>query len=966
MTERSILIVEDNPVTRKMLRIALECDKYTVIEASDARSALRAVEERTPGLILQDLILPDMNGFELVERLRAMPGLADIPIIALSGFRGELDNSSGRRSGFTEMLLKPIEPEVLANVVAGYLPRPELERRPLLGAERRVLLIDDDVTQLKLLRLHLVQLGFIVATASSAPDGLALAHRTTPDIIVSDVLMPDMDGYQLCLVVRSEPRLARVPIVLMSAHYHTDADHDLAARVGANAIIVRTPDFDDIAQVIFETLASGPRPMAGQSDNVTIEHTRAVIRQLARQLALAAGLARRCTLQGAQLSLLGGIAEALARRSNSDTILRDVLAATLDAAAISKGALFLRDPEDETLTLRHGIGFDDSELTSAREFFGQEPLFSLVIEGKLTVSIPTSDFPEEIWRPILRQANVATAEIVPLVSGGIGIGAIMLGAKRTDMTTDDSVTFARAIGNQIVQSLELERTFVRLAESELRYRTLMEHANDGIAVFSPDGVIREVNHRFLEIFGEGRDDLMGRSLADFIAPDAPPSTLGPALASVEGEGRGYPPVEITRRDKSAVLVEFSTAPLELQGEPLVLAIGRDVTAQVRARAQLMVSDRLASMGAMAAGVAHEINNPLAAVIGNLEIAQDCIATLASQHGPSPTLEDLGAMLSDAQEAAVRVKVIVADTKLLSRGDDRVVGPVDVRRVIESAIRMTRHEVRHRATLVIEAGDVMPVLANESRLGQVLINLIVNAAQAIPEGHANQHRICVRAYSGPDAAVMIEVEDTGQGIAEEDLRKIFTPFFTTKPNGVGTGLGLAICERIITELGGEITLTSRVGRGTRVLIRLPSTDASVASPSPPEALAPPTRRGRILVVDDEVLVGALLRRQLGERHDITVCTRAEEALTHLGDGHRFDVILCDLMMPTMTGIEFHDEVGKHAPDHVERIVFITGGAFTSAARAFMADESKVFLEKPFEARALHAVIEERLRQARQGS
>lgn len=953
-----ILVVEDNPVTRKMLRITLESEHYVVIEAGDARAALEAASERLPGLVLQDLILPDMNGFELLAELRNLPGAAELPILALSGFRGELEEGKGA-AGFTAMLEKPIEPDALVEIVAAHLPKPAREETSI-GAGRHIVLVDDDPAQLKLTRLQLVQLGFKITAVTSAAEGLAWAHRSPPDLVLSDVLMPEVDGFQLCMALRAEPRLAEVPVVLTSAHYHARADQELARHVGANALVLRTPDLAHVVPAIVQALRQGAASSVPGGDRVLLEHARAVIRQLARQTALGAELARRCTLQGAQLSLLGGIADALARRSNSDTALRDVLAATLDAAAISKGALFLQDERTGAYVLRHGIGFSTTELADAREFFGEPRLFERVIESRFSLTLPSNAIPEEVAEAVLRKANVATAEIVPLVSGGVGMGAIMLGARRTDMTSDDASSFARAIGSQIVASLELERSFERLAESERRYRTLMEHANDGIAVLSVDGIVREVNQHFSELLGVPRHGIVGRNLATFIAPEHARAVLECETHIVQGFDHGRSPVEIERQDGTTVLVEFSSAPLELQGERSILAIGRNVTAQVRAQTQLMISDRMASIGAMAASVAHEINNPLAAVVGNLECADESIRALAAEHGRSAQLEELEEILRDAREAADRVKVIVADTKLLSRSDESERGNVDVHRVLESALRMTRHEVRHRARFVRDYGEVPPVFAAECRLGQVFVNLIVNAAQAIPEGRANENEIRIRTRSGTHGSVVVEIEDTGAGIAPEDLRKVFAPFFTTKPKGVGTGLGLAICQRILGELGGEISLHSQRGRGTCVRLVLPGAHAIEDRPPLPARTVDHERRGKILVIDDEALVGTLLRRQLADQHDVTVLATAAEGLAHIRDGERYDVILCDLMMPTMTGAQFHRQLEKLAPDQTERIVFLTGGAFTPTARAFLQEGPKTWLDKPFDACTLRTLIQDRLR------
>jgi CheY-like chemotaxis protein len=208
-------------------------------------------------------------------------------------------------------------------------------------------------------------------------------------------------------------------------------------------------------------------------------------------------------------------------------------------------------------------------------------------------------------------------------------------------------------------------------------------------------------------------------------------------------------------------------------------------------------------------------------------------------------------------------------------------------------------------------------------------------------------------------VEIDVTDTGAGIPPEILPRIFDAFFTTKAVGVGTGLGLAICHRIITDMGGQLTVTSMLGHGTTFRVSLP-----VASDVPAPAQAPATvvaapRRGRILVVDDELLVGNSVKRILAKAHDVLALSSAKDALSLCESGEIFDLILCDLMMPDMTGMELHRELARVRPEHAERMIFMTGGAFTPEARKFL-ETSKEHVEKPFDSANLRALVQRCLR------
>ena len=252
-----------------------------------------------------------------------------------------------------------------------------------------------------------------------------------------------------------------------------------------------------------------------------------------------------------------------------------------------------------------------------------------------------------------------------------------------------------------------------------------------------------------------------------------------------------------------------------------VAVFRDVTIEKAANARMLVSERLASLGTLAAGVGHEINNPLMAVLGNLEMAISDLRRVSREHGDLVDLSEISEELRDAREGAERVRNIVRDLKVFSRAsDEETRGEVHVERVLESSIRMVGNEIRHRATLVRNYAGVPPVAANESRLGQVVLNLIVNAAQAIPRAAPIRTRSASRPRSPQDGRVRIAVTDTGSGMSREVAAQIFTPFFTPKPVGVGTGLGLAICHQLVTAIGGEIAVDTKVGVGTTFAILLP--------------------------------------------------------------------------------------------------------------------------------------------------
>jgi len=365
--------------------------------------------------------------------------------------------------------------------------------------------------------------------------------------------------------------------------------------------------------------------------------------------------------------------------------------------------------------------------------------------------------------------------------------------------------------------------------------------------------------------------------------------------------------------------------------------------------QLMLADRLVSVGTLAAGAAHEINNPLTYVIANLEFAARLVNAPQSAdiNAAAEGRARLRRSLNYAREGAERVRLIVKNLRTFSRGDEDRRGPVLVEDVLESSVDMAWNEIRHRARLVREFGPVPAVIANEARLGQVFLNLLLNAAQSIPEGRVADHRIRVATREQGDR-VVVEIGDTGVGISPAVLDRIFDPFFTTKPVGEGTGLGLSICHGIVTSLGGAIEVDSTPGHGSTFRVLLPASHRAPADdPSRPPRPPLPPRRARVLLVDDEASLRTSLAQILATEHDVREVGSGAEVLELLRSGERYDVLLCDLMMPEMSGIDLFDAVEALDGAQARRVIFLTGGAFTPRAQEFMARVPNPRLEKPFD-------------------
>lgn len=510
-------------------------------------------------------------------------------------------------------------------------------------------------------------------------------------------------------------------------------------------------------------------------------------------------------------------------------------------------------------------------------------------------------------------------------------------------------------------TVQNSRTLEALHRSRASFRELIERLPDGVCVI--DGSrLTYANPALVRLLGcDSATALLGLEVreiaARYFSPEDQEEMQRDLGTSLGDERRGaFRELQLVRISGERIPAELARFPVVFEGQPCTMWIARDLTERKRMQAQLVLTDRMASLGMVAGMIAHDINNPLAYVLANLHILESDVLP-----GIPMTIsqrDEIRALLSDAQLGAERARDIVQQFRIFSRGEKETRREtLEVHQTLESALRLASNEIRHRARLVRDYGEPLRVQANEVQLGQVLLNLLINAAQAIPEGgvERNEIRVLTRLR---DAQAVIEIHDTGVGIPSDRLERVFEPFYTTKPSGVGTGLGLSICRSIITALGGRLELESEVGRGSIFRIALPAVAASSITVLPPpvqQLAVGVSRRGRILIVDDEPLVSQAIRRALQREHEVMALTSAREAYTRLTRGEQFDLILCDIMMPEMSGIDLHSELARALPELAERMVFLTGGAFTPRAREFLSQIKNPCVEKPFLPRDLQELV-----------
>jgi len=508
-------------------------------------------------------------------------------------------------------------------------------------------------------------------------------------------------------------------------------------------------------------------------------------------------------------------------------------------------------------------------------------------------------------------------------------------------------------------------------QTEARLALAVNHAPIAIWSADRDGLITVSEGAGLAALGVKSGELVGKNV--FQLYEDHPTIPGYIRRGLGGESFWYT-VAVGDAVYDTWIAPIRSPSGEIAG---VVALSNDVSEVRRLQANAIQNDRVIALGTLAASVAHEINNPLTYMLGHarmlqetLENADQVVTGLKGAEGD--VLRELVARMRHMLEpiccGTERIAAITRDLRTFSRPGPDEAAIVDVRAVVETVLQLVGKELEARARLSVDLRETAAVRGNQARLVQVILNLVVNAMQALPSDRPEESEISVSTRNdGGD--VVIEVGDSGPGVTLVDRERIFEPFFSTKEIGEGTGLGLFVCRNIVRGFSGDVTVGDRQGGGALFRVAIPAmTEADTPAEVSERVASVGTARpsGLVLVIDDEPLVARLLCEQLlAAGYRATTEEDSERALDHLArDGANVDLVYCDLMMKGMTGIDLSEELETRNPAVREKMVFMTGGAFTPRARAFLDGNADRVIEKPFDVvaetdRRLH-----RLRASRQ--
>jgi two-component system NtrC family sensor kinase len=472
---------------------------------------------------------------------------------------------------------------------------------------------------------------------------------------------------------------------------------------------------------------------------------------------------------------------------------------------------------------------------------------------------------------------------------------------------------------------ERARVQQALETSAEEYRSMFNASIDGLALWNADAEMVDANPALRRMYG-----------------DSEPFYRPQVLRCIEAAKPVHAEVTEKTQDRSALEVQVHAIPMQYQGRPHVLTIARDITDEKRSaeelarqREALYQREKLAALGSLLAGVAHELNNPLSVVVAR--------AVMLEEQGDPVTRATAVKIRAAADRCARIVRTFLA----MARQQRPERGRVAVNDVVAAALDITAYAVRTSGIEVaLDLAPVPPIHADADQLHQVVLNLIINAQHALQD-HPGTRRIEVTTrHDAAFEAVRITVADSGPGIPAELRKRVFEPYFTTKPIGIGTGVGLAVSLGIVEAHGGTLSVDCPPDGGAVFRIVLPVGSVGPAGADAGPQGAPSAQRCRILVVDDEAEIREALTQILTEaRHRVVTASSGREALERLAN-ERYDVILTDMRMPDVDGRALYLEIERRWPERTGRVVFVTGDTLTSALRDFAAASGRPVIEKPF--------------------
>jgi len=854
----------------------------------------------------------------------------------------------------------------------------------------RILIIEDEKLTVELLKLNLCEEGFDIIAAFDGEEGLKKAQQEKPDLIILDLMLPKINGLEVCKILKNDVKTRNIPVVMLTCR--TDMEVKLEGfQKGADDYIVKPFDQRELLARINSILRLIKLQKSLQESREEVE----------------------------RISVINEINKAISSSLNLEELLKIIGTQTRRLIDYHLISIALIDKNEKFIRVRTLVPRDNIVL---------EPEFYLPVENSTIkkfrkegtgyiADLSMNKIPE--IKTISNKSKLMSAIGIPLVIRGEVIGTFNIASSRPFAFSDTDLEVANQIAPQVAIAMENSRLYEKVSESEQSYGQLFNNALDLILLNDPDtGSIAGANRKVYDTLGFTREELSRMSLADIIHSTSE-LTSQDILRKIKSEGEFIFETCYKKKDKTILNVEVSAKLIDFHGRKLVQGFARDITVRKEAEKelkflanittnsplaivgtdndgiitswnkggeiifeykadeiigkpfkvlvpedlqssknqllqealikgileeieterisrsgrripvkitysvikddknksigiayiirnieqerelhrQLIQSEKLSTMGQLVSGVAHELNNPLTGVIGFSEILM-----LESYE---PLKEDLNRI----HKEALRAKRIVQNLLSFARMHKPEKTRVDINAIINNVLELKSYEMKvDNINIKYEADVNLPItMGDPHQLQQVFLNIINNAHQAIVSG-GNRGALFIKTYT-KESTLFIEFTDTGPGIANENLTKIFDPFFTTKEVGKGTGLGLSLSYGIIRDHAGYIQVWSKSGQGATFIIELPvivdnETALEVISESP--LYCPAIKGYNILVIDDEETILDLLRGILTrEGSRVETARDGKAALEKIAGKEYFDVIICDVKMPSMNGSELYN-------------------------------------------------------------
>jgi PAS domain S-box-containing protein len=842
-----------------------------------------------------------------------------------------------------------------------------------------ILIVDDDVPSRQLYVSMLTHYGHTVIEAADGEAGLEQARLRNPDLIISDILMPTMNGYEFVLSLRHCPPLKRVPVIFQSASFLDRETRALGASCGVSLFIAKPCEPEQFLATVHQALGSAVTKPAVTAQDKEQENAIPILIDAyfkkGKELD-AVGLRLAALLElGLQLASPRDAQELMQIAGNAA---REIVGSNFAAV----GLLNIDSARLESLTL---IGMDAATVEKiGKPTFGGQVFQAIIAARKPQRIFSAHGEPNALDLPAYHPP-VQSFLGVPLQSGNNLYGWIYVAQKLSGLEFDNEderilMTLAAQVGLAYENSLNLQAIRKHAAnleaeveerkKAENKFRMLIETAPLGIVIADKQGLISEMNAQALGMFGYEREELYGKPV-EILLPER-------LRTSHEGHRSNYAedpharPMGVgmelyaRRRDGTEFPVEISLGPLQTKTETLISSIIVDISSRKKMEKQIRFSQRMEAIGQLAGGVAHDFNNLLSVILGS---ADAVLEALPLEHPATKKVE----MIRHAGSSAADLT-----RQLLAFGRQQMLQPrvLHLKEVVDRTLKLLRRLIDEDIEITVSLEPSLgSVKADPGQLEQILLNLAVNARDAMPRGgrlmiearnvelddaYRDGHLMVV-----PGRYVMFSVEDTGCGMTHETQSRIFDPFFTTKGVGKGTGLGLATVYGIVKQSGGYIWVYSELGKGSVFKIYLPLIEQS-AQPGEKSEQESMAFRGSetILLAEDTDSLREMAKEYLESvGYTVIAAVSGKDALQRAKD---FDgtihLLLTDVVMPEMSGPELAAELASLRPGI--KIIFTSGYTDDAIARQGILDPSVTFVQKPYRPKALARRIREVLGEPRE--